>query len=185
MRLSESYGVAREDFLKQYMGGELDPRWLNRVSKLSAKGWKNFVAKEKDRIKEIRGMVHDLAAQTGVDGDVAGRADASPRNPDDRPRRIEFRARVADQRRDRARERLGGIELRDIGLGELPLRVTPARKSPERYCVPLSGPCRFSSVGLCATEKNTCRIWPSDTTAGSNVTFTASAWRVRPALTAR
>ncbi len=67
MRLSESYGVAREDFIKQYMGGELDPRWLNRVSKLSAKGWKNFVAKEKDRIKEIRSLVHDLAAQTGVE----------------------------------------------------------------------------------------------------------------------
>ena len=27
MRLAESYGVIREDFLKQYMGGELDPRW--------------------------------------------------------------------------------------------------------------------------------------------------------------
>jgi RNA polymerase primary sigma factor len=67
MRLAESYGVVREDFLKQYMGGELDPRWLNRVSKLSAKGWKNLVAKEKDRIKEIRSMVHDLAAQTGVE----------------------------------------------------------------------------------------------------------------------
>src|SRR6478752_6460771 len=67
MRLSESYGVAREDFLKQYMGGELDPRWLNRVSKLSAKGWKNFVAKEKDRIKEIRSLVHELAGQTGVE----------------------------------------------------------------------------------------------------------------------
>ena len=67
MRLAESYGVIREDFLKQYMGGELDPRWLNRVSKLSAKGWKNLVAKEKDRIKEIRAMVHDLAAQTGVE----------------------------------------------------------------------------------------------------------------------
>ena len=67
MRLAESYGVAREEFLKQYMGGELDPRWLNRVSKLSAKGWKSLVAKEKDRIKEIRGMVHDLAAQTGVE----------------------------------------------------------------------------------------------------------------------
>ena len=66
MRLSESYGVAREDFLKNYMGQELDPRWLNRVSKLSAKGWKNFVASEKERIKDIRGMVHDLAAQTGV-----------------------------------------------------------------------------------------------------------------------
>src|SRR5512143_569700 len=67
MRLAESYGVIRDDFIKQYMGGELDPRWLNRVSKLSAKGWKNLVAKEKDRIKEIRSMVHDLAAQTGVE----------------------------------------------------------------------------------------------------------------------
>ena len=67
MRLAESYGVIREDFLKQYMGGELDPRWLNRVSKLSAKGWKGFVAKEKERIKDIRSMVHDLAAQTGVE----------------------------------------------------------------------------------------------------------------------
>ena len=38
MRLSESHGVAREDFLKNYQGSELDPRWLNRESKLSAKG---------------------------------------------------------------------------------------------------------------------------------------------------
>ena len=67
MRLAESYGVIREDFLKQYMGKELDPRWLNRMSKLSAKGWKTLVAKEKDRIKEIRSLVHELAGQTGVE----------------------------------------------------------------------------------------------------------------------
>ena len=67
MRLSESYGVSREDFLKHYMGNELDPRWLNRISKLAAKGWKALVAKEKDRIKEIRSMVHELAGQTGVE----------------------------------------------------------------------------------------------------------------------
>jgi RNA polymerase primary sigma factor len=67
MRLSESYGVSREDFLKHYMGNELDPRWLNRISKLSAKGWKTLVAKEKDRIKEIRSLVHELAGQTGVE----------------------------------------------------------------------------------------------------------------------
>src|SRR6266436_5965350 len=52
LRLGDSHGVAREDFLKNYQGSELDPRWLNRVSKLSAKGWKNFVNHEKDRIKE-------------------------------------------------------------------------------------------------------------------------------------
>ena len=67
MRLSESYGVTRDDFLKNYMGSELDPRWLNRISKLAAKGWKNLVAKEKDKIKEIRGLVHELAGQTGVE----------------------------------------------------------------------------------------------------------------------
>ncbi|MDO8876212.1 MAG: sigma-70 family RNA polymerase sigma factor, partial [Pseudolabrys sp.] len=67
MRLAESYGVSRDDFLKNYMGSELDPRWLNRISKLSAKGWKGLVAKEKDKIKDIRGLVHDLAAQTGVE----------------------------------------------------------------------------------------------------------------------
>ena len=38
MRLAESYGVAREDFLKNYVGSELDPRWLNRVSKLVGQG---------------------------------------------------------------------------------------------------------------------------------------------------
>ena len=67
MRLAESYGVTREDFLKQYQGSELDPRWLNRVSKLSAKGWKNFVAKDKDRIKEIRQSIQTLAGQTGLE----------------------------------------------------------------------------------------------------------------------
>jgi RNA polymerase primary sigma factor len=51
MRLAESHGVAREDFLKNYVGSELDPRWLNRVSKLSARGWKNLVARDMDRIE--------------------------------------------------------------------------------------------------------------------------------------
>ena len=67
MRLSESHGVIREDFLKNYQGSELDPRWLNRVSKLSARGWKGFVARDKDRIKELRGLIHTLATETGLE----------------------------------------------------------------------------------------------------------------------
>src|SRR4029079_13668668 len=67
MRLSESYGVVREEFLKNYQGSELDPRWLNRVSKLSARGWKSFVARDKDRIKEYRGSIHTLATETGLE----------------------------------------------------------------------------------------------------------------------
>jgi RNA polymerase primary sigma factor len=67
MRLSESHGVVREEFLRNYQGSELDPRWLNRVSKLSAKGWKNFVARDKDRIKELRTNIHALATETGLE----------------------------------------------------------------------------------------------------------------------
>jgi len=67
MRLAESHGVIREEFLKNYQGSELDPRWLNRVSKLSAKGWKNFVARDKDRIKDLRTNIHALATETGLE----------------------------------------------------------------------------------------------------------------------
>jgi RNA polymerase primary sigma factor len=67
MRLAESHSVTREDFLRNYQGTELDPRWLNRVSKLSAKGWKNFVARDKDRIKELRTAIHTLASETGLE----------------------------------------------------------------------------------------------------------------------
>jgi RNA polymerase primary sigma factor len=67
MRLAESHGVAREDFLRNYQGSELDPRWLNRVSKLSAKGWKNLVAKDKDRIKQHRHEIQVLAGETGLE----------------------------------------------------------------------------------------------------------------------
>ena len=67
MRLSESHGVIREDFLKNYQGSELDPRWLNRVSKLSARGWKNFVARDTNRIKELRAQIHALATETGLE----------------------------------------------------------------------------------------------------------------------
>jgi RNA polymerase primary sigma factor len=67
MRLAESHGVSREEFLKNYLGSELDPLWLNRVSKLTAKGWKNFVARDKDRIKELRAQIHMLATETGLE----------------------------------------------------------------------------------------------------------------------
>ncbi len=67
MRLAGSHGVTREDFLKNYLGSELDPLWLNRVSKLSVNGWKSFVAKDKDKIKQHRHEIHALAGETGLE----------------------------------------------------------------------------------------------------------------------
>jgi len=67
MRLAESHGVAREEFLKHYQGWELDPKWVLRVSKLGGKGWKDFVAKAKDQIHDLREQIHNLASETGLE----------------------------------------------------------------------------------------------------------------------
>src|SRR6516164_6173427 len=67
MRLAENQGVSRGDFLKNYQGSELDPRWLDHVSKLSAKGWKSFVACDKDKIEQHRHEIHALAGETGLE----------------------------------------------------------------------------------------------------------------------
>jgi RNA polymerase primary sigma factor len=66
LRLAESYGVAREDFLEEYRGNELDPNWLRRVGRLKKKGWADFVHDEKGIIKDVRGEIQNLAAETGL-----------------------------------------------------------------------------------------------------------------------
>jgi RNA polymerase primary sigma factor len=67
MRLAESHGVARDEFLRHYQGWELDPKWVLRVSKLGGRGWKDFVARAKDGIHELRENIHNLASETGLE----------------------------------------------------------------------------------------------------------------------
>ncbi|MGP8231458.1 MAG: RNA polymerase sigma factor RpoD [Methylovirgula sp.] len=67
LRFAEESGVAREDFLKNYFNSELDPKWLLRVSKLGGRGWKDFVTRRKDHIRELRSDIHDLSKDTGVE----------------------------------------------------------------------------------------------------------------------
>jgi RNA polymerase primary sigma factor len=67
MRLAERHGVVREDFLKNYLGFELDPLWLSRVSKLSANGWKTLIAEDKDKIKRHRHEIQAFAGETGLE----------------------------------------------------------------------------------------------------------------------
>ncbi|WP_136660295.1 RNA polymerase sigma factor RpoD [Nitratireductor sp. XY-223] len=66
LRLAESHGVKREDFLQQYQGAELDPNWMKSISNLTAKGWKEFSKVEKETIKAIRGEIQNLATETGI-----------------------------------------------------------------------------------------------------------------------
>ncbi|MDC9701058.1 MAG: RNA polymerase sigma factor RpoD [Alphaproteobacteria bacterium] len=67
LRLADSHGVSREDFLEEYQGSELDSDWLHRISRLSRKGWKNFISIDRENITEIRARVQELAAETGLE----------------------------------------------------------------------------------------------------------------------
>ena len=66
LRLAESYGVRREDFLKEYQGNELDPNWLKAVSNLTTRGWKEFTKNEKDTIKNLRTEIQNMAQETAI-----------------------------------------------------------------------------------------------------------------------
>jgi RNA polymerase primary sigma factor len=67
LRLGESYGVKRDEFLKQYQGNEIDSNWVRRVSRLTGKGWKELVQKERSQIKELRDEIYNLADEAGLE----------------------------------------------------------------------------------------------------------------------
>ena len=67
MRMAEAHRIGREDFLRNYQNSELDPKWLLRVSKLTTRGWKDFIALDKIAIKDIRAEIQSLAQETGLE----------------------------------------------------------------------------------------------------------------------
>ncbi|KAB0679760.1 RNA polymerase sigma factor RpoD [Aureimonas leprariae] len=67
LRLAESHGVKREEFLKSYQGSELDPNWTRSIANLSGKGWAKFASVEKDNIRGLRGEIQNLASETGLE----------------------------------------------------------------------------------------------------------------------
>jgi len=67
MRLAESRKVNRKSFLEQYIGNELDPTWLGRMSERTDKGWKEFAAKDVAEVEEIRAEIAKMAETAGLD----------------------------------------------------------------------------------------------------------------------
>ena len=67
MRLADSYGVKRKDFLEAYYGSELDPDWCDKVADLAGSGWSEFIRRELDVVEELRGEIQSLATESGVD----------------------------------------------------------------------------------------------------------------------
>ncbi|PPC86398.1 MAG: RNA polymerase sigma factor RpoD [Hyphomicrobium sp.] len=66
MRLADSYGVPRQGFIDEYYGNELDQNWLDRMG-TNGKKWTQFVKVERSQIETIRGEIHALATDTGLE----------------------------------------------------------------------------------------------------------------------
>jgi RNA polymerase primary sigma factor len=56
LRIAVDCKVKREDFLANYYGYELDPTWLERMSKQKGKGWAKFVT-EDAKVEKLRAQI--------------------------------------------------------------------------------------------------------------------------------
>jgi len=62
LRLAESAGVKRLEFLQHYMGSELEADWLERVAALLGRGWTRLVEK-KDDVAQHRAVIAQIATE--------------------------------------------------------------------------------------------------------------------------
>jgi len=66
MRLADSYGVPRQQFIDEYFGNELDQTWLDRMAENGRK-WGQLIKNERPTISQIRREIHELATETGLE----------------------------------------------------------------------------------------------------------------------
>ncbi|WP_298333445.1 RNA polymerase sigma factor RpoD [uncultured Erythrobacter sp.] len=65
LRLAERHKIKRIDFLKSYVGNELDDGWIKERAAKDKK-WAAFLEKEEGSVDRIRTEITDIAANTGM-----------------------------------------------------------------------------------------------------------------------
>jgi RNA polymerase primary sigma factor len=65
MRLADAHGVARREFLENYIGSELEPGWVERVRGLTPK-WKRLIDSKGDDVQEVRAEISEIAQEIGI-----------------------------------------------------------------------------------------------------------------------
>ncbi|MEW5685449.1 MAG: RNA polymerase sigma factor RpoD [Pseudomonadota bacterium] len=65
LRLADSYGISRGEFLKAYLGSEMRPDWGGQVKSLGVR-WTKFAENDAGQIGDIRSEIAALATETGV-----------------------------------------------------------------------------------------------------------------------
>lgn len=66
LRLAERYKVSRKAYLDNYWGRELEPNWIETLSKEKGKGWSNFTTSEAEIVQNMRDQVAEIAKDIGL-----------------------------------------------------------------------------------------------------------------------
>jgi RNA polymerase primary sigma factor len=65
LRLAEASRVSRDEFLRRYLGSEIDPKWLDDLAETSL-AWANLRTRSGREVNEIRQQIAKLAQEVGL-----------------------------------------------------------------------------------------------------------------------
>ncbi len=67
VKLADQARVNRQEFINEYRGSELEPGWLDRVSKLRTRGWDQLTTRYREKAEEVRSEMAEIGQYVGVD----------------------------------------------------------------------------------------------------------------------
>ena len=67
VKLADQARINRKEFIAEYLGSELDPSWIKKISKLKSRGWSKFTSESKDELKNLRVEMAEIGQYIGVD----------------------------------------------------------------------------------------------------------------------
>ncbi|MEM8572032.1 MAG: RNA polymerase sigma factor RpoD [Pseudomonadota bacterium] len=67
VKLADQARVNRQEFIKEYRGAELEPRWLERVGEKKTRGWDQLTSRYGAQVEEIRNEMAAIGQFVGLD----------------------------------------------------------------------------------------------------------------------
>ena len=67
VKLADQARINRRDFITEYKGSELDPDWLDRISKKTSRGWSTLLERFYEQVLDLRSEMVEIGQYIGVD----------------------------------------------------------------------------------------------------------------------
>jgi RNA polymerase primary sigma factor len=67
VKIADQARINRQEFIQEYRGAELEPGWLERVSKKKTRGWEQLNSRHAGKVHELRKDMADIGQYVGLD----------------------------------------------------------------------------------------------------------------------